>query len=395
MSIITDPQKIEEILNRGVQEVIVKESLKKKLESGKKLRIKFGIDPTGSDLHIGHAVPLRKLRQFQDLGHQVILLIGDYTAMVGDPSGKNETRPMLTVGEVKLNEKTYIEQAAKVLDIHKVEVRHNSEWYSRPNFAGLLMELSSKITVARILERDDFQKRMKSGSDIQMQEIMYPLLQGYDSVALESDVEIGGADQKFNLLMGRKLQRKYNQAEQDIISVPILEGIDGQKKMSKSYNNYIALFDSPEDIFGKSMSIPDELIIKYFQLATDETLDIIEDYKKQLLADTNPKDIKLELARSLTKLYCGADGAKKGEENFLSVIQLKERPAEISGISPSSNDIITVLLEAKFASSKTDARKLIAQGGVKINDIKVEDINQTIESGDVIQKGKRFFIKVI
>ena len=394
MPINTDHEKIDELLNRGVEEVIVKENLKKKLLSGKRFRIKLGIDPTGSDLHIGHAVPLRKLRQFQDLGHQAILLIGDYTATIGDPSGRNETRPILTKKNVKENEKTYIEQAARILDMDKVEVRHNSEWYGQPDFTNFLMELTSKITVARVLERDDFQKRLKSGSDIQMQEIMYPLLQGYDSVALKADVELGGTDQKFNLLMGRKLQKKYEQPEQDILTSPLLEGTDGHKKMSKTYNNYIGLLDAPEDMFGKCMSIPDDLIIKYFEMATAEPMVEIEKHKQDLDKGVNPRDIKMKLACCLTRLYHGQAGMEQGQEHFASVIQSKDKPDEIPEIKPSVYDIITVLLESKLASSKTDARKLITQGGVKVNDVKVENTEQSVKSGDVIQKGKRFFIKI-
>jgi tyrosyl-tRNA synthetase len=394
MSISTDPKKIEEVLSRGVKEVIIKESLRNKLESGKKLRIKLGIDPTGSDLHVGHAVPLRKLQQFQELGHQAILLIGDYTAMIGDPSGRNETRPILTEEQVKENEKTYLKQAAKVLDLGNLEVRHNSEWYNRPDFLGFIMQLTSKITVARVLERDDFQKRLKEGSDIQMQETLYPLLQGYDSVALEADVELGGTDQKFNLLMGRKIQKRYNQPEQDILTVSLLEGTDGVKKMGKTYNNYIALLDSPEDIFGKTMSIPDELIIKYFEMATMEPLEIIAEYKHKMENGKNPRDIKFELARSLTRLYCGEAGILVGEKHFASVIQRKDRPTEIPEIKPSNYDIITVLVESKLAGSKTDARKLIAQNAVKINDKIISSIDYEVKPCDVVQKGKRFFVKV-
>ncbi len=394
MFINTDPQKIQELLSRGVEEVIEKEVLRKKLLSGKKLRIKFGIDPTGSQLHIGHAVPLRKLKQFQELGHQVILLIGDYTAMIGDPTGRDSTRPILTKEDVKKNMKTYVKQASKVIDIDQVEIRQNSEWYGAPNFTALLMDLTSKITVARILERDDFQKRLKTGSDIAMQEIMYPLLQGYDSVALEADVEIGGTDQKFNLLMGRKMQKKYDQPEQDILTVPLLEGTDGEKKMSKSYGNYIALEDSAEEMFGKVLSIPDSLIIKYFELATDEPMSLVEDYKKKLEAGENPMKIKTELAKALTKLYHGEAGAKKGEEHFHKVFQEKSKPQEIPELKPSAMDIITVLVEAKICKSKSEARQVITQGGVKINDAKVEKIDAQVKAGDVVQKGSRFFVKI-
>jgi len=390
----TDPKKIEELLARGVEEVIERESLERKLKSSQQLRIKFGIDPTGADLHIGHAVPLRKLRQFQDLGHQAILLIGDYTATIGDPTGRNETRPILSLEQVKENEKNYLTQASKVLDMDKLEVRHNSEWYGQSNFTSLLMELTSKITVARILERDDFQKRLKSGSDIQMQEIMYPLLQGYDSVALKADVEIGGSDQKFNLLMGRKMQKRYNQTEQDVMTFSLLEGIDGEKKMSKTYGNYIALLDKPEEMFGKIMSIPDSLIIRYFELATNVSQEEITEYKKQLSAGNNPRDLKMKLALALIGFYHSEEEAKKAEEYFINTFSKKEIPTDMAEIKPSKYDIITLLVEAKMCKSTTEARQVIFQSGVKINDNKVIDIHEKVKNGDVIQKGSRFFVKV-
>ena len=394
MNINTDKNKIEEILNRSVEEIIVKSELEKKLKSGKKLRVKFGIDPTGFDLHIGHAVPLRKLKQFQDLGHQVILLIGDYTAMIGDPSGRNATRPMLTREQIEENMKNYIEQASKVLNISKVEIRHNSEWYKAKKI-DFMMELTGKITVARVLDRDDFQKRLKEGSDIQMQEILYPLLQGYDSVVLEADVEIGGTDQKFNLLMGRKLQKRYNKPEQDILTVPILEGTDGVKKMSKSYNNYIGLLDKAEDIFGKTMSISDNLIIKYFELVTELSSEKIQEYKKQMEDGENPRNIKIKLAYELTKLYYGKEGAKLGQEQFEKIIKNKGIPDEIKELKPNNYDLITVLIEAKFCTSKSDARRQIEQGGVKVNEEKIDDVNYQTKPNGIIQKGKRFFLRVV
>ena len=393
MAVNTDPKKIEELLTRGVDEVIVLEDLKKKLEIGKKLRIKFGIDPTGSDMHIGHAVPLRKLRQFQDMGHQVILLIGDYTAMVGDPTGRDQTRPVLKRENIEENMKTYVEQAGKILDMKKLEIRYNSEWY-KDKKVDFMMELTGKITVARVLDRDDFKKRLEGGSDIQMQEILYPLLQGYDSVVLESDVEIGGTDQKFNLLMGRKLQKRYDQPEQDIITSPLLEGTDGVKKMSKTYGNYIGLMDTSEDVYGKTMSVPDDLIIKYFELATDIEMDKIEGYKKQLESGTNPRDVKAILAYELTRLYHGEEGAKKGQEHFASVIQGDKKPEDMLEIAPSKNDIITALVEAELVKTTSEARRAIDQGGVKINDEKVESIDAEVKSGDVVQKGKRHFVKI-
>ncbi|HNU96118.1 MAG TPA: tyrosine--tRNA ligase [Candidatus Magasanikbacteria bacterium] len=395
MKIKIDEQTINELLTRGVSEAIEKESLKKKLESGKKLRIKFGIDPTGSQLHIGHAVPLQKLRQFQKAGHQVILLIGDYTAMIGDPSGRNETRPPLTPEQVKKNMETYVQQASKVIDINNIELRHNSEWFGKPDSARLFMELSSKITVARILERDDFQKRLAEGNDIVMQEIMYPLLQGYDSVALEADVELGGTDQKFNLLMGRKLQKKYDQEEQDIITVPILEGLDGEKKMSKTYGNFIGLTDKSEEMFGKIMSIPDSLILKYFELATDTSMEEIEKYKEEMKNGANPRDYKMKLGQSLVKMYHSEEEAQKAQEYFISTFSKKEIPTDIPELLPSKNDIITVLVESKICKSTSEARQNIAQGGVKINDIKVEDIKTEIKKGDIVQKGSRFFVKIV
>lgn len=394
MKINTDAKKIDELLSRGTEEVIDREGLKKKLLSGKKLRIKFGIDPTGSDLHIGHAVPLRKLRQFQAMGHQAVLLIGDYTARIGDPTGRNETRPMLSADDIKKNMKTYLRQASKVVDLKKIEVRYNSEWYKEKEI-DFLMELTSKFTVARILERDDFKKRLKEDSDIQMQEIFYPLLQGYDSVALKADVEIGGTDQKFNLLMGRKVQKRYNFPEQDIMTMPLLEGTDGEKKMSKSYNNYIALEDKPYDIFGKGMSIADKLIIKYFELATDVENEKIIGYKKQLESGANPRDIKMILAGELVKLYHSKNDAQKAQDNFIKTFSKKEMPDQIPDLKPAAPDIIAVLMEAKICKSKSEARQVIAQGGVKINDKKVQSIEEKVKSGDVVQKGSRFFVKII
>jgi len=394
MKINTDKNKIAEILTRGAEEIIERESLKKKLESGKQLRIKFGIDPTGSELHLGHAVPLQKLRQFQNLGHQIILLIGDYTAMIGDPTGRNESRPILSVEKIKENMKTYVRQASKILNINKLEIKYNSEWYGKPNFSHLLMELTSKITVARVLERDDFQKRLKEGSDIQMQEILYPLLQGYDSVALLADVELGGADQKFNMLMGRKIQKRYNQEEQDIITVPLLIGMDGKKKMSKSYGNYIALLDSPEEMFGKIMSIADSLIISYFELCTGVSIEEIEKYKKELTADKNPRDIKMILGKKIVKLYHSEHDAKQAEDYFIKTFSQKETPTEMLEIKPRDKNILAVLSEAKFAKSKSDARRLVKQGGVKINDKKVSSIDAIVKSGDIIQKGSRFFARI-
>jgi len=388
--VITDEQQIDQVLSRGVEEVIARESLEGKLKSGRQLRVKFGIDPTGAALHIGHAVPLRKLKQFQDLGHKVILLIGDYTAMIGDPSGRDKTRPILSEKDVKHNMKTYLSQAAKVIDVKKAEIRHNSEWYAKPGFTQLIMDITSRITVARVLERDDFQKRLKEGSDIQMQEIMYPLLQGYDSVMLKADVELGGSDQKFNLLMGRKLQKKYDQPEQDIMTMPLLEGIDGERKMSKSYGNYIALLDAPEDMYGKVMSIPDSLIKKYFELATKVSIVEVEKELK------DPMKAKMRLAREIVTLYHTAKESEDAQENFIKVFSKGQKPEEIKSYKVKSHKVIDILVETGLASSNSEARRLIEQKGVKSNDVVIEDVNQVLHQGEhLIQKGKRFFVKVV
>jgi tyrosyl-tRNA synthetase len=333
---------------------------------------------------------LRKLKQFQDLGHKVILLIGDYTAMIGDPSGRDKTRPILSEKDVKHNMKTYLSQAAKVIDVKKAEIRHNSEWYAKPGFTQLIMDITSRITVARVLERDDFQKRLKEGSDIQMQEIMYPLLQGYDSVMLKADVELGGSDQKFNLLMGRKLQKKYDQPEQDIMTMPLLEGIDGERKMSKSYGNYIALLDAPEDMYGKVMSIPDSLIKKYFELATKVSIVEVEKELK------DPMKAKMRLAREIVTLYHTAKESEDAQENFIKVFSKGQKPEEIKSYKVKSHKVIDILVETGLASSNSEARRLIEQKGVKSNDVVIEDVNQVLHQGEhLIQKGKRFFVKVV
>ena len=397
MKINNDQKLVEELLTRGVEEVIIFEDLKNKLLSGKQLRIKFGVDPTAPNLHIGHAVPLKKLKQFQNLGHQVILLIGDYTAMIGDPSGRNSTRPMLTEAEVKTNLETYINQAGKILDMNQVELRYNSEWYKDKGWPFLML-LTGKMTVARILERDDFQKRLKEGSDIQMQEILYPLMQGYDSVELKADVEIGGSDQKFNMLMGRKLQKKFDQSEQDVMTFALLEGTDGEKKMSKSYGNFIALLDSPEEMFGKVMSIPDKLIIKYFELATEVDFETISDYKKQLEQGANPRDIKCQLAQEIVKIYHSTEAAVAAQANFDKMFRDKEIPDEMPEIKiVEPMNIIDLLVEAKLAVSKGEARRLIDGGGVKVGGEVMtgyDFVVNKVSEGIVIQKGKRGFIKV-
>ena len=393
-------EQIDEVLTRGVDEVIKLDHLKKNLFAGEKLRIKFGIDPTSPDLHLGHTVALRKLKKFQDLGHQVILLIGDFTAKIGDPSGRSETRKVLTEEEVKKNMTDYESQAAKILDMNKVEVRYNSEWYKNKG-AMFLFELTSKITVARAIERDDFKKRLKEDVDVSVLEVLYPLMQGYDSVELDADVEIGGTDQKFNLLMGRKIQKRYGcKKEQDVITVPLLEGTDGINKMSKSLGNYIGITEKPNDMFSKIMSIPDSLMIKYFKLLTDvkeeEILKFQEDIKKSLL---NPRDAKLKLAYEITKIYHGEDKARDARDYFVKTFSQKEIPDEVAEfkINGESKKLVEILVESGNATSMSDARRKIEQGGVSVNDEKLIDSQAIIGKefdGKVLKIGKLGFVKI-
>lgn len=392
-------QKIKELLTKGVDEVINKNHLEKRLKAGEKLRVKFGIDPTSPDLHLGHSIPLRKLRQFQDLGHKVIFLIGDFTAIIGDPSGRMEGRKPLSEEQIKDNMKDYIDQSSKVLNIRKVEIRYNGEWYKKKG-AMFLMDLTSRFTFARVIERDDFKRRIKEDIDISMLELIYPLLQGYDSVELKADVEIGGRDQKFNLLMGRKVQKKYGYPQQDIITVPLLEGTDGIRKMSKSYDNYIGLTEPPQKMYGKIMSIPDELIWKYFNLLTDISLKEIEKIKqKRYINLVSPKDVKAKLAREIVKLYHGEKAAQGAEKEFERIFKEKKLPTRISEvkIKEPKLSILDLLTKTKLTESKSEAKRLILQKGVKINGKIQEDWQTMIEikKGLIVQVGKRKFVKLI
>lgn len=400
---MTKKKKIEEVLTRGVDEVIIEEHLRKELLSGKKLRVKFGIDPTAPDLHLGHTVPLRKLQAFQELGHQAVLIIGDFTATIGDPAGRSEQRKQLSKEEVKKNLKTYLAQAKKVLDLNKVEIHYNSEWFAKE---GLMQfyELTSKVTIQRAMERDDFQKRIAENRDVSTLEVLYPLLQGYDSVKVKADVEIGGRDQKFNLLMGRRVQRGYDIKEQDVMTVWLIEGTDGVRKMSKSFGNYVGLMEKPESMFGKIMSIPDDLIIKYFQALTDVPVDEINKMKKELKDGVNPRDVKMRLAREIVALYHGKNAVKDAENNFVSVFQKKEKPEKIpefklvaakAGDKKKEMGLVDMLYESKLSQSRSDARRVVAQGGVRIDGKIVKNINAKVKKGNLIQKGKRFFIKIV
>ncbi|MFC1686654.1 tyrosine--tRNA ligase [Patescibacteria group bacterium] len=398
MSANIDPLVIEELLTRGVEETINKKSLEEKLKSGKKLRVKLGVDVTAPDLHLGHTVPLFKLKQFQDAGHQIIFLIGDATTQIGDPSGKNKTRPVLTKKEIDKNAKTYLDQVNKILDLNKTEVRHNSEWFDKMGFSDLV-RLSTHFSVARILERDDFTKRLKSKSDIRLHELFYSIMQGYDSYELKVDIEIGGTDQKFNLLAGRTMQKRLNQEQQDIITLPLVVGTDGKEKMGKSTGNYIGITESPKDQFGKIMSIPDETILSYFELLTDTPQEEIDGFRDALNKNSmNPRDIKARLAKRIVTRFHGKTEALKAEKEFNQVFRDKEKPTNIPEIKIDKNPVLLVdlIVENKLASSKSEAKRLMEQGGVKLDDKKITDPQGKIKlgNGQVLQVGKRKFGKI-
>lgn len=398
MRIDTELKKIQEVLTRGVDEVINKTHLEKRLKAGEKLRVKFGIDPTSADLHLGHSIPLRKLRQFQELGHQVIFLIGDFTAMIGDPSARLGKRRPLMKQEIKKNMQNYTKQAAKILDMKKVEVRYNSEWYKKKR-TDFLMDLASRFTYARLIERDEFKKRIKKDIEVSMLELLYPLLQGYDSVALKADVEIGGTDQKFNLLFARKVQKRFGLSQQDIITLPLLIGIDGARKMSKTYRNDIKLTEKPAEMFGKIMAIPDELIWHYFKLLTDVPLSKIEKIKKELhMVLLTPKEIKLRLAREIAKLYYGEKKSQRAEKEFNKVFKEKKFPSKIKKIVIREKELklLDLLMKAKMVSSKSEAKRLISQKGVKIDGEIQKDWQKPlrIKKGQILQVGKRKFLKI-
>ena len=387
------------IIKRGTDEILTESDLKKKLESGKQLTVKAGFDPTAPDLHFGHTVLLNKLRHFQDLGHRVIFLIGDFTGQIGDPSGKNKTRPTLTSEELVSNAKTYEKQVFKILKKDLTEVKFNSEWCNKLGADGLI-KLASKYNVARMLERDDFNKRYNANQSIAVHEFLYPLVQGYDSVALEADVECGGTDQKFNLLVGRELQRAYDQEPQVVLTVPILEGLDGTNKMSKSLNNYIAIDEEPNDMFGKIMSISDELMWRWFELLSFIPEKEIEVLKKQMEEGTNPRDIKFLLAEELVDRFHSDGQGSKCKEAFLQRFQKGQIPEDISSltveIDGDSIPLPNLLKNSEMVSSTSEAMRLIKQGGVKIDSVKVEDPKLEIQKSSeaLYQVGKRKFLQI-
>jgi tyrosyl-tRNA synthetase len=387
---------MEELLTRGIDQVIVKEELEAALHGSRKLRLKFGVDPTRPDIHLGHAVLLHKLRQFQDLGHTVIFLIGDYTTKIGDPSGKSTTRPVLTDAEIEANTKTYLDQVGKILDLKKVEIRRNSEWLKGMSFADVL-ELASQVSVAQLLEREDFTNRLASGQELALHELMYPLIQAYDSVMLKADVEFGGTDQLFNLVAGRALQRKMGQKPQALVIAELLVGLDGTKKMSKSYDNYIGICDEPLDMYGKIMSLPDNLIAPYYKLCTEVPLEVIDELVLMLASGANPRDSKASLAREIVRIYHSESAAIEAETAWNKQFRDGGLPDEIEEFSLKNQKIalIDLLVKAGLAASKSEARRLIEQNGVRLG-----DETQSLESepnykdGQILQVGKRRYLKL-
>jgi len=390
-----DPKAVDELLSRGVEEVIVDKHLRERLLSGEVLRIKLGIDPTSPHLHLGHTVPLRKMRQFQDLGHQAVLIIGDATAEIGDPTGRTEARQRLSREKIDENKKTYLEQAAKILDIEKLEVRHNGEWFF-PMSAAEMLSLTSLVSLQQVLQREDFRKRVDDPEHpLSTLEILYPVMQGYDSVMVKSDVELGGVDQKLNVLFGRRMQRHFDLSEQDVLLVPLLIGTDGERKMSKSFDNAIFLESEPDEKFGKVMSIPDNLIVNYFTLLTSFSSEEIEAVRKE---NENPRDQKAQLAFEIVKIFHSESEAKIARENFDKQFRDKEIPDEMPELKISAPiNIIDLLVQSQLAPSKGEARRLIDGGGVKVAGQAVENYEFLVEptvEGVVIQKGKRGFVRV-
>lgn len=385
---------VDEFLTRGVEDVFVKDDLRKKLLSGKQLRIKLGIDPTSPHIHLGRAIPLRKLRKLQDMGHKVVFLVGDFTALIGDASDKLSKRPMLTSEQVKSNLKTYKEQVGKIIDLKKAEFHYNSKWLSKLNFKDVC-ELAETFTVQQMIERRNFRDRLEKGEEISLRELLYPLMQGYDSVALKADIEIGGFDQLFNLKAGRVIQRHFGQPEQNVITFKMLVGTDG-RKMSSSWGNVIAIDDTPADMYGKIMSIKDELIPEYFLMTTDRPVSFIEEVKDAMKSGQNPKEFKMVLAREIVSMFHGERAGQKSEENFKAVFSNKEIPKDVPEIKSNSNDLIShVLVLNNILSSKSEFARLVRDGAITNLDTnqKVEDIHSKAESG-TYKIGKHRFVRI-
>jgi len=397
-------KRLEFILKRGVAEIIVEEELRRQLEAGKKLRLKMGFDPSRPDIHMGHVVGMRKLRQLQELGHQVVLIVGDWTAQIGDPSGMSQTRPMLSAEEVRANAETYMQQFFKVVDKEKTEVRWQSEWFGKFSLADVI-RLTSKFTVAQLLAREDFSNRYSAGRPIAITELLYPLLQAYDSIAIQSDVEFGGIDQKFNCLMGRELQQMIGQPRQQVFLMHLLVGTDGQQKMSKSLGNYVAVEEPPAEMYGKVMSIPDSLLMDYFELLTDVPEKELAEFRQQIAAQSvNPMMLKKRLAGEIVTQFHSAEAARDAESHFEKVVQKKEAPEKIEECRvvahPSGNnlyrvDITPPLLEKELVKSRGEVKRLLAQGAVEINGKRIDTNVVEIPDGSIIQIGKRRFLKII
>jgi tyrosyl-tRNA synthetase len=395
-----------EIIRRGAADIVPEEELAAKVaqavKSGKPLKVKLGLDPSAPDIHVGHTVVLHKLRQFQNLGHEVQLIIGDFTGRIGDPTGKSETRKQLSEEDVKRNAETYQKQIFKILDPQKTTIYYNSTWLSPLTFADVV-GLAGKITVARMMERDDFTKRFQSNQPISVHEFFYPLMQGYDSVALESDVELGGTDQKFNLLMGRTLQKEYGKATQAALMLPLLEGLDGVNKMSKSLGNYIGIDEEANQIYGKAMSVPDELMLKYYELATDLSLDDLKSLREGLAGGSvHPRDAKMRLARTFVRMYHGEEAGAAAEHHFITVFQKGALPDDIEEVAIPTEELVEgkirvtkLLTLLGLQASVSEARRSIQQGAVRLNEEKLTDIEGNIQpnEGDVLQVGKRKFVR--
>ena len=384
---------------RGAVNIEVEAHLREALASGRRLRVKLGIDPSSPDIHVGHTVVLGKLRDFQQAGHQAVLIIGDFTARIGDPSGQSATRRPLTAAEVDANAETYLEQVFKVLDRETTEVRWQSEWFGKMSLADVL-GLAGRVTLAQVTTRDDFRKRLDAGNPVGMHELMYPLMQAYDSVAVESDVELGGTDQLFNLMFGRDLQREHGQQPQDVVTMPLLEGLDGVNKMSKSLGNYIGVTDPAGEMFGKVMSVPDALIGRYMRLAAGMPEEDVASYEAAMAAGSNPRDAKVALGRALVERYHSADDADQAQAAFTAQFKKREAPTDMDEFPAShftsGKSVAAALVDAALAKSLSDARRLISQGGVKVDGRPVTDVNYPLDPtpGTVLQVGKRHFARI-
>jgi len=392
MNIDTNISKINDLLTRGVDEIIDKKSLEDKLKSGKQLRIKLGIDPTSPNIHLGRSIPLLKLRDFQELGHQIVLIIGDFTGTIGDTSDKESERPMLSQEMIQKNLKNYIEQAGKIIDINKAEIFYNSSWLGELKYSDIGYQ-ADKFSLNEFISRENIKKRLNAGKRIVLRELLYPLMQAYDSVKVKADVELGGTDQRFNILAGRTLQKAYNQEPQDVITNPLIEGLDG-RKMSSSWGNAINLFEEPNNMFGKLMTLNDEFIMRYFVLLTRFDLQKIKEYDSEMKSGANPRDYKIKLAFEIVKFYHSEEAARKAQDYFIKTVSNKEIPEDIQVFNPKNNDLISVLVDSGLVTSKSDGRRVISQNGVKIDGVVVSDLDVVVKSGQVIQKGKINFIKI-